>query len=72
MGGEIRIYGLTGKGLLIARNYRNPRDDPRYRIIACLYKYGRADSEKICGECNLTRSEFNRAMLQLRGIVGKE
>ncbi len=65
------VYGLTNKGLLMARNIRSP-DEPRWRVIHFLYRTPRATIDQIADSCGISRMEAARVIRQLDGIVAKE
>ncbi len=67
----MEIYGLTNRGMEIARNTRSP-DTPKWRVIHFLYKVPKASTEQIAEGCGLTQIQTGRAIRELKGIVAKE
>lgn len=68
---ELKIYGLTQKGVYASRNYRLP-DEPKYKVLASLYKLQRADLLSICEDTGLSKFEVGRALRQLSGLIATE
>jgi hypothetical protein len=67
----MEIYGLTHKGIYLARNVRLP-DEPKYKVLASLYKLTRADLLSICEDTGLDQRTVLKSIRELRGFVGKE
>ncbi len=65
------IWGLTIKGIAVARNPRNP-NTPEYKIISFLYKVPRATTEQISEYCDLSVSQTARELKELKGLVARE
>ena len=66
------IYGLTRKGILVERSsYRLP-DEPKYKVLASLYKLQRADLLSICEDTGYDQRTVQKAIRELSGLVGKE
>ncbi len=66
----MNVYGLTNKGLSVARNIRSP-DEPKWRVIHYLYG-GPKTLDQISDYCGLSRMEAARIIRRLDGIVAKE
>lgn len=67
----LEVYGLTRKGIWMARNYRAP-DEPKYKVLASLYKLQRADLLSICEDTGYDQRTVQKAIRELSGLVGKE
>jgi hypothetical protein len=67
----IKVYGLTSKGLMLAKNYRLP-DEPKYKVLSSLYKLTRADLLSICEDTGFDQRTVLKAIRDLRGLVGEE
>jgi hypothetical protein len=69
----ITIWGLTSRGIRVARNPHNP-NTPVYKIVAFLDKVPRASKETINDYCGLspTQTAVILRALKARGIVAEE
>jgi hypothetical protein len=67
----IRVYGLTRKGIYLARNIRLP-DEPKYKVLASLYKLQRADLLSICEDTGYDQRTVLKSIRELSGLVGEE
>lgn len=70
----MQIFGLTERGLMVSKSYRNP-DTPEYRIIASIARTdsNRVTMDRICSETGLTPTMASMIIrTKLRGIVASE
>ncbi len=69
----ITFYGLTDKGIGVAKNPRNPDAAP-YRIMSFLYRVPKAETSLIADGSNLTISQTATTLKDLvaKGYVARE
>jgi len=69
----ITMYGLTDRGIRIAKNPRNPKE-PSYEIIAFLNRVPRASKEMISEYCGLNETHTGVILRKLKsyGIIAEE
>ncbi len=69
----ITMYGLTDRGVRIAKNPRNPKE-PAYDVISFLNKVPRASKEMISEYCGLNQVHAGVVLRKLKsaGIIAEE